>query len=197
MIRKGWISSLVLLLLAVLMVGCETAGSRAQQGTAYVCTDDEVRIGDTLVISLLDIPEALSEKGFVVRGDGTINLPLLGAVKAGGKKFGELERDVQTAYISNKIYRQVTVVVKPGDRFYSVGGEVKAPGRQIYAGQTTVLRAIVTCGDFTDFANRRKVEIIRASGERELMDCIKARKDPKKLDRPICPGDAIFVPRSL
>ena len=91
----------------------------------------------------------------------------------------------------------MTVVVKPGLRFYSVGGEVKQPGRQQYAGQITVLRAIVTCGDFTEFANRRKVEIIRASGQREVMDCNKARKDPMKFDRPICPGDAIFVPRSL
>jgi protein involved in polysaccharide export with SLBB domain len=86
--------------------------------------------------------------------------------------------------------------VKPGERFYTVGGEVVAKSRQLYVGQTTVLRAIVSCGDFTEFANKRKVEIIRADGTREVMDCVKARKNPK-FDRPVCPGDAIFVPRSL
>lgn len=73
---------------------------------------------------------------------------------------------------------------------------MKSAARQIYVGSTTVLRAITSCGDFTEFANRRKVEIIRANGQREVMDCNKARKDPSKYDRPICPGDAIFVPRS-
>jgi protein involved in polysaccharide export with SLBB domain len=189
---KGWISALGLFVLAATWVGCETAGPAQPP----VCTDDEIRIGDTLTISLLDIPEALIDKQFVVRSDGSVNLPYLGAIKADKKKFGEFERQVQAGYIEKKIFKQVTVVVKPGDRFYSVGGEVKAPGRQIYTGQTTALRAIVTCGDFTEFANRKRVEIIRATGAREVMDCNKARENPTKYDRPICPGDAIFVPRS-
>jgi protein involved in polysaccharide export with SLBB domain len=195
MIWKGWISTLGLLVLAITWSGCVAPGGQ----TLYVCADDDIRVGDMLVISLLDIGETpMIDKAFVVRGDGTVNLPLMnGPIKAAGKKFGQFERDVQTTYITNNIYKRVTVVVKPGDRFYSVGGEVKSPGRQIYAGQTTVLRAIVTCGDFTEFANRRKVEIIRSSGDREIMDCKKAREDPKKKDRPLCPGDAIFVPRSL
>jgi len=193
MIWNRWISALGLLIFALAWTGCETAGHKPSE---FVCTDDEIRVGDTLSISLLDIPEPLTDKDFVVRNDGMVNLPFLGSIKAASRKFGDFERDVQTSYLEKKIFRQVTVLVKPGIRFYSVGGEVKQPGRMTYSGQTTVLRAIVTCGDFTEFANRRKVEIIRANGAREIMDCNKARKDPKK-DRPICPGDAIFVPRSL
>ena len=193
MIWKGWISALGLFVLTATWIGCQTADTKTQ----FVCVDDEIRIGDTLNISWLDIPEPITDKSFVVRNDGKVNLPFLGSVQTANKKFGEFEKEVQSAYIEKKIYRQVTVVVKPGERFYSVGGEVKAPGRQQYVGQTTVLRAIVTCGDFTEFANKRKVEIIRASGEREIMDCKKARENPKKSDRPICPGDAIFVQRSL
>ena len=193
MIWNRWISALGLLIFAVVWTGCPTVGHRQ---TDYVCTDDEIRVGDTLIISLLDIPEPLTDKEFVVRNDGLVNLPFLGSIKASAKRFGDFEREVQAAYLEKKIFRQVTVVVKPGIRFYSVGGEVKQPGRMAYSGQTTVLRAIVTCGDFTEFANRRKVEIIRSNGDREVMDCNQARKDPKR-DRQICPGDAIFVPRSL
>jgi len=192
MIWKGWISALGLFVLVATWTGCETADN-----TQFVCVDDEIRIGDTLNISWLDIPDPITDKAFVVRSDGMVNLPFLGSMPAAGKKFGAFEKEVQAEYIKRGIYKQVTVVVKPGDRFFSVGGEVKNPGRQIYSGQTTVLRAIVTCGDFTEFANKRKVEIIRASGEREIMDCKKARENPKKYDRPICPGDAIFVQRSL
>lgn len=189
---KGWISAISLLVAALCWTGC----ANHETVQPFVCADDEIRIGDTLTINLLDIPDPLIDKQFVVRSDGTVNLPYVGSVEAAKKKFGQFEREVQQAYIDKKIFRQVTVVAKPGDRFYSVGGEVKAPGRQIYTGQTTALRAIVTCGDFTEFANRKKVEIIRSSGEREIMDCDKARENPTKYDRQICPGDAIFVPRS-
>jgi len=147
------------------------------------------------MISLLDIIEPVKDQEFVVRTDGTINMLHLGTITAAGRTFGQFERDLQSAYIEKKIFQRVTVVVKPGVRFYTVGGEVRAPDRKVYSGEITVLRAIVSCGDFTDYANRRKVEILRTNGDREIVDCVKARRDPTH-DRPICPGDAIFVPRT-
>ncbi len=189
---KGLITGLVVLTTALFWAGCETTGPEKH----VICTSDEIRPGDSLSISFLDIPEQVSDKEFQVRGDGTINMPLIGSVKVLGKKFGDLERELQGMYVP-KYYTRLTVVIKPRERFYSVGGEVKAPGRQVYIGETTILRAIVTAGDFNEFANKRKVQIIRANGEQEIVDCKKARENPKKFDRPICPGDAIFVPRSL
>ena len=195
MIWKAWISTLALFALAVTWTGCETDGPH---GT-FVCTADEIRTGDTLIVSLLDIPpeQQLTEKQFVVRNDGAVNLPFIGSMKAAGKKFGEFERQVQTTYITKKIFNQVTVVVKAGDRFYTVDGEVKGPSRQPYIGETTVIRAIASCGGFTEFANRRKVKVLRGTGETEIVDCKKAAENPKKFDRTICPGDVIIVPRSL
>lgn len=193
MIWKGWISSLGLLVLTVSWVGCETPDAQP-----FVCASDDVRPGDTLMLSIFDVPDAqkIVDKEFVVRTDGTINVPYLQSVQAAGKTFGQFERELQTNYIAAKIFKQPTIIVKPGLRFYSVGGEVKQAGKIPYSGQTTVLRAIVSAGDFTEFANRRKVEIVRANGQFEIMDCNKARKNPK-FDRPLCPGDSIRVPRSL
>jgi len=142
---KGWISALGLCVLGATWTGCETDHAARQ----YVCTSDDIRTGDTLKISLLDIPEPLQDKEFVVRSDGAINLPFLGSVPAAGKKFGDFEREVQNAYIEKKIFRQVTVVVKVGDRFYSVDGEVKSPDRKLYIGDTTVIRAIAVAADST------------------------------------------------
>ncbi len=194
MIWKGWIPTLALIVLASAWSGC--AGLEGAK--EYVCVDDEIRVGDTLIVSLFDIGQTdITDKAFVVRNDGTINVHLLGSVAAAGKKFGHLEKELETAYIRSNFYKRVTVSVKPSERFYTVGGQVNSPTRMLYLGQTTVLRAIASCGDFTEFANQRKVEIIRANGTREIMDCKKAREKPKELDRPICPGDAIFVPRSL
>lgn len=191
MILKGWIPALGLFVFTSMWSGCMTDDLPPQ----YSCVDDVIRLGDTLTINLLDIPEPKTDT-YLVGSDGTINLSLLGSIVATNKKFGVFEKEIQKEYLDRKFYRQVKVVVKPGDRFYTVGGEVNAKGRQMYVGQTTVLRAIVSCGDFTEFANRRSVEILRADGTREVMNCVKARKD-QRYDRPICPGDAVFVPRSL
>jgi protein involved in polysaccharide export with SLBB domain len=193
MIWNRCLLALAFSVLVVLFSGCETPS----RGESFTCVDDVIRIGDTLKINLIVPGEgAPADKEYLVGSDGTVNLYLLGAVKAAGVKFSDFEKSVQEAYIKKNFFKQVTVTVKPGERFYSVGGEVNAKGRQVYIGQTTVLRAIASCGDFTEFANRRRVEITRADGKREVMDCKKAIKDPK-FDRPICPGDHINVPRSL
>src|SRR5436190_17613974 len=191
MILKGWISVLGLFVLAVTWSGCVPPPPEK-----YECVDDVIRVGDELTISLLVGSDPPIDKQFIVRADGTVNLHQLDPIVAAGKKFIQFEKEVKAAYIEKGIYKKVTVLVKPGDRFYTVGGEVGSKGRMIYVGQTTVLRAIVSCGDFSEYANRRKVEIIRANGKREIMDCKEAREKPE-LDRPLCPGDAIFVPKSL
>ena len=68
------------------------------------------------------------------------------------------------------------------------------PGRQPYLGPTTVLRAIASCGDFTDFAKKQKVRLTHANGKSVIVNCIKAQDHPE-LDPPVYPGDRIHVPR--
>ena len=189
---KGWISSFGLMVLAVAWVGCVTP----PPPPPYVCTDDVILLGDTLTIGLLNIPDPPPEGQHVVRADGTVNIFRLGPVPAAGKKFSDFERETRDAYIEKKLYNQITVVVKPGDRFYTVAGEVNGRARMVYNGGTTVLRAIASCGDFTEYANRRKVEITRADGKHEVVDCKQAMKD-SRYDRAICPGDYILVPKSF
>ena len=193
MIWKGWISAVASVVLVVLWTGCVPPPPDKQ----YVCKDDVILLGDTLTISLLDIPDPPGQGQHVVRADGTVNMFRLGSVPAAGKKFSDFERETKEAYITNQFYRQITVVVKPGDRFYTVSGEVNTHGaRLVYQGSTTVLRAIASAGDFTEYANRRNVEITRADGTRETVNCNWARKDARH-DRVICPGDYIFVPKSF
>jgi protein involved in polysaccharide export with SLBB domain len=180
----------------LLWCGCATSkppgGGRA---AAKPCSLDELRPGDMVTITFSDLPAMATppEQKVRVKEDGTLSLPLNQSVTAATKSIAVVEKEIVALYVP-KFYRQLSVTVKTDDRWYSVGGEVKSPGRQVYLGPTTVLRAIQGAGDFTDFAKRSGVRIHRADGRLEIIDCKKAIKNPK-FDVPICPGDAINVPR--
>ena len=77
-----------------------------------------------------------------------------------------------------------------------VGFIVKAPGRQLYVGETTVTKAIGSAGDFTDFANHKNVELIRANGKKIKVNVDNALQDPA-LDPQVYPGDQVYVHRKL
>lgn len=152
-----------------------------------------LRIGDALTINFSDLPFVQPPFEERVKGDGSITLLQNQTFQAAGKTRGELEREIRARYVP-KIFKNLTVTIKPQDRFYFVGGEVKMPARQIYLGPITVTRAIQSCGDFTDFANKKKVKLIHPDGKSETINCVKAIGDPR-LDPPVYPGDKIHVPR--
>ena len=58
-----------------------------------------------------------------------------------------------------------------------------------------LLGAISACGGFTEYADQRKVRLIRDGGV-QIVDIKAVRKDPS-LDVPLLPGDQIEVPQSF
>ena len=151
-------------------------------------------VGDTVIVTLSGLPQDIPIHQEPIKEDGTITMPDIGHVQAAGKTAGELQNDIYNLYVP-KLYRHLTVTVVPGDRVYYITGEVKQPGRQLYAGQMTVTKAITTAGDFTDFANHT-VWLIRANGQRIKVNCNKALKDSSK-DLQVYPNDQIVVKRRL
>jgi polysaccharide export outer membrane protein len=152
-------------------------------------------VGDTVSVTLTGLPETIEPHIEPIKEDGTITMPNIGHVQAAGKTAGELQNEIYNLYVP-KLYRHLTVTVNTGDRVYYVTGEVKQPGRQLYAGQMTVTKAITTAGDFTDFANHKKVWLIRANGQRIKVNCNEALRDSSK-DLPVYPNDQIQVPRRI
>ena len=155
-----------------------------------------LHVGDTVTITLTGPPEELVPQEKPIKEDGTITLPDVGRVKAAGKTPGELEDAIHDLYVP-KVYTHLSVTVKTtGDRVYYVRGEVKAPGRMIYAGSITVSKAITSAGDLTDFADKADITLTRANGQRFELNLkrILAGKDP---DPPVYPGDQIEVGRRI
>lgn len=193
-----------LLLLVTLMVnGCATVGdtgsvpSGSDAGTPPVQGNPQegavvLRVGDLIVITFQNAPD-LSNFEERIKEDGSITLKHIGSMKAAGKTRGQLQQDIQTAYVP-KYYPNLVATIKTEDRYFFVGGDVKLPNRYVYAGQQTVLGSIDTAGGFTEFGKKTKVLLTRANGKKITVNCEKAQKNAE-LDLPVYPGDRIFVPR--
>jgi protein involved in polysaccharide export with SLBB domain len=164
--------------------------------TGYTATEvARFHVGDTVGVTLTGLPETIEPHVEPIKEDGTITMPGIGHVQAAGKTAGEVQNEIYDLYVP-KFYRHLTVSVNTGDRVYYVTGEVKNPGRQLYTGQMTVTKAITTAGDFTDFANHKKVWLIRSNGQRIKVNCEKAMQDSSQ-DPAVYPNDQIQVPRKI
>jgi polysaccharide export outer membrane protein len=153
----------------------------------------KLHVGDTITVQLEGLIDTIPPHEESIKEDGTITLDLIGHVKAAGRTAGELQNAIHDAYVP-AYYTHVTVTVKTGDRVFYVRGEVHNPGRQIYVGEITVTKAITSAGDFTDFANRKKVVLTRANNQRYKLNCVKIL-DGEAPDPPVYPGDQIEVTR--
>ena len=193
------------LLLAVVLfaAGCETTrpqpvnlGGGTSDVPLPVNSADSLEPGNQITITFSGLSTIPVPYICRIREDGTISPPYLkNPVTAAGKTIGELESELEQAYVPD-IYKTINVTIKTADRFFYVGGEVRQPSRQIFIGRITVTQAIQSAGDFTDFADQRSVRVIRANGKVDIVDCKAALDDPIK-DLTVYPGDNIVVERRL
>ncbi|MGE3311573.1 MAG: polysaccharide biosynthesis/export family protein [Limisphaerales bacterium] len=154
---------------------------------------DVLRKGDLIQIVFSGIPTPPANLEERIKEDGTINLALVGNLQAEGKSPGELQKEIQDAYVP-KYFLRLTVTVKTERRVFYVDGEVRRPDRFVYEGEISLLQAIASAQGFTDFAAKGRVELVRNTGEQLTIDARKAKNNPL-LDVPIVPGDRIYVPR--
>ena len=158
---------------------------------------DVFQVGDSVNITFTsaNVESPLQPYQEAIKDDGKITPPVVGSIVALGKSPGQVQSELQEKY--NIYFRNMTVTVTSKDRYYYVSGEVKAPGPKPYLGETDIIKAISSAGDFTDFANRRKVRLFRSGKkEPEIIDVIKAIEDPDK-DVRVFPNDKIVIPRRL
>jgi protein involved in polysaccharide export with SLBB domain len=160
-------------------------------------TGEILQAGDSLAVMFSDVVNPIPPFEEKIKDDGTITLIYNKVFQAAGKRLGDLEKEIRAFYVPD-YFRNLTVTIKldQGTRFYYVGGEVKAPGRQLYLSRITLTKAIQSAGDFTDFANKKKVRLTRADGHTQRVNCLKALEDPS-LDPEVFPGDKITVPRRI
>jgi len=170
----------------------------AATSTMSLSTVYRLKAGDPVVVYLRGIPGVPGGEQQIediIDENGSINLPYVGAIQAGGKTSTELEQTIQKTYIDQQIYRYVTVNVVVPARSYYVRGEIRQPGRFPLLSRVTIVQAIAAAGGFTEFANPSKVEILRGN-QRIRINVAEFEKYPER-DKELESGDVIIVHRSF
>lgn len=148
---------------------------------------------DVLLIHVWREPELSGP--VAVRPDGQITLPLVGDLQAGGLTPDALVQGItqKLSTLLNSPQVMVSVQAVRSKKFYIIG-EVNRPGEFPLVTPTTVLDALSNAGGFRDFANTKKIVIMR--GDKRLKFNYKEVTSGKNLQQNILleNNDHIIVP---
>lgn len=151
---------------------------------------------DVLEVSVWKEPDV--SRSVTVRPDGKISLPLINDTQAAGLTPMEVGSHIAKALEKFITAPQVTVTVNStnSQRAYVVG-EVTRPGEVNLLPNTTVLDALASAGGPTQFANGKKIFILRTEGEKQVryyFNYQAAIKGDLRQNIVLKPGDTIVVP---
>jgi len=132
--------------------------------------------------------------GYLVDEEGKIYLPFLGDVKAAGKTISQLRTEITQqlkAYIPD-----ASVQVRFLNFRVTILGEVRAPNTYIIPNERlTILEAIGMAGDFTSYARRNSVLVIRQRSDRREFGRVNTQ-DTALFRSPyfyLSPNDIVYV----
>ncbi|CAN5783979.1 hypothetical protein BH24ACI4_BH24ACI4_18080 [soil metagenome] len=159
-------------------------------------SDYRLITGDKLRIEVYKDPQL--SQSLEIRPDGKITLPLLGDVPAAGSTPRELAATLTERLREFVTTPVVTVIVAEATPpMVYVMGEVNTPGAQPVRGPVTVLQALAQAGGFREFANTKKIRILRknANGTIDSIN-FNYRDAVGRAERPVLlqPGDTVIVP---
>ncbi|HEY0335644.1 MAG TPA: polysaccharide biosynthesis/export family protein [Stenotrophomonas sp.] len=164
-------------------------------------TDDyRITAGDTLALKFFYVPEL--DETVIVRPDGKVNLPLIGAIAAAEWTPEQFAQRLRAAYAGELRDPDVSVEIEKGFARQQVfiGGEVGQPGMQSLTPGLTLLRALIVAQGMNDSAAPNRVLILRrdASGKPRVIETNVARQMRGKavVDPVLQPFDVVLVPPS-
>jgi len=161
--------------------------------------DPDYKIGpqDVLIINVWKEPDVSRE--VPVRPDGKISLPLLNDVEAAGLTPMRLANSLTESLKKFISGPQVTVIVKEiNSRRVYVIGEVVRAGTFPLLPKMTVLQIVSSCGGFTQFANPKKIYVLRTKDGKQTKipfnykEVVSGKNPEQNIE--LQPGDTIVVP---
>jgi polysaccharide export outer membrane protein len=178
----------------------DTAKPIAPVASSPVAANDpDYKIGpqDILTITVWKEPDVSRE--VPVRPDGKISLPLLNDVDAAGLTPMQLASSLTESLKKFISSPQVTVIVKEiNSRRVYVIGEVVRAGTFPLLPKMTVLQIVSSCGGFTQFANPKKIYVLRTKDGKQTKipfnykEVVSGKNPEQNIE--LQPGDTVVVP---
>ena len=171
-----------------------------KQAQAEVGADsDQYVIGPEDVLYIHVWREDALSRTVPVRVDGNISLPLVHEVKAQGLTPLKLKENLTERFKEFIENPNVSVTVMEANSFkVYVSGQVKSPGVYRLRSETTLLQIIPVAGGFTEWANQKKILIIRKENGKEKRITVNYKKilkgDSPDSNTVLKAGDTIIVP---
>lgn len=180
--RRWAVAALVLMLATTF--GCATQSSAPVTSAPDLSSQYVLGPGDRIRVVVFGHEDLSGE--FSVSTNGTVALPLGGAVQGAGKTPDDLEAAIADA-LSPDYLRDPRVSVEVlSYRPFFILGEVKAPGSYPYVSGINVRSAVALAGGYTYRAKESHVFITHAGAGNT--------RQKAQPDAPVLPGDIIEVP---
>jgi len=178
-----------------------------QERMQVVDPDKKLSAGDMVTLEIVEDREGGLPR--VVSAPGAIDVPPLGRVQVAGKTTTEASADIRRRLEADYYYRATVklnidrvspIQVRAGT--VSLSGQVRIVGAQeMLAGEPLRLSsAILKAGNFTEWANPKKVKLTRQVGgsaqstEYNVKEIIE--RGDEKADPVLQDGDRIYVPKA-
>jgi polysaccharide biosynthesis/export protein len=162
--------------------------------------DDDYRIAplDVIEISVFGIPDLT--RTVQVNSSGTITLPLIREVSAGGHTASELEHEIEAKLEKTYLHDpQITVYIKEfNSQRITVDGAVKNPGIFPIVGKTSLLQTIALAGGPNEIADPSGILVFRTVEGRRMAARFDLRqiRSGKQDDPQLKAGDVVMVDES-
>lgn len=133
--------------------------------------------------------------GYLIDKEGYIQLPVVDKIMVKGLTISEAQDKLKASLDS--YLQSPNVILKLLSFHFTIVGEVNGPGRYTtYDNKINILEALGTAGDFTEFADRSQIKIVRYEGDNASIFYLNVLEDDL-LNSPyfyLQPGDFISVP---
>ena len=202
LVSVGIIGGLLVFLMSGQIVCAQTEKEivlKRQAQAEVVADSDQYVIGPEDVLYIHVWREDALSRTVPVRVDGNISLPLVHELKAAGLTPLKLKENLTERFKEFIENPNVSVTVMEANSFkVYVSGEVRSPGVHRLRSETSLLQFIIMVGGFTEWANQKKILVIRKENGKEKRITVNYKKILKG-DNPgsniaLKPGDTVIVP---
>ncbi|MFK7851179.1 MAG: polysaccharide biosynthesis/export family protein [Akkermansiaceae bacterium] len=160
----------------------------------------QIQAGSSVQVTIMGVPAEEKTKidaMYFVSGNGTINLPFIGRMRAAGMKPESLAASIQNAYRSADIYTSPTIqvisTVEGGgvqQQVVHLGGQIRSPGPTPFRKGLTIYQAVQAAGGATPYGSMKRVKLYR-NGAIQVFDITNAQF----MNVPLKPDDTIEIPQ--